>query len=175
MGQVRRARSGLRLDLWNRSLICYSCAGSEIAMDLFAVVAVMSVVLLLIVAVASLFMQQSGQLREIQAQLSKLEGGGSADPSQLRIERAAWIDPLVLLEVSLVQSDLNELAPEQMAQIDAARSGVKAITEQLKASGEWMGPPYDLEWVEHLDRMPRLKSIYMKSGFATDTASSADS
>lgn len=139
-------------------------------MDLFAVVAVLSVMLLLIVAVASLFMQQSGQLREIQAQLSKLEVGSVSDPSQLRIERAAWIDPLVLLEVALVQSDHNELSSEQLAQIDAARTGVKTITEQLKASGEWMGPPYDLEWIEHLDRMPRLKSIYMKSGLSADIA-----
>jgi hypothetical protein len=142
-------------------------------MDLFAVVAVVSVMLLLIVAVASLFMQQSGQLREIQAQLSKMEGGGESDPSQLRIERAAWIDPLVLLEVALVQSDHNELSAEQMAQIDATRMGVKVITEQLKASGEWMGPPYDLDWMEHLERMPRLKSIYMKSSLSSDTTPSA--
>jgi hypothetical protein len=142
-------------------------------MDLFAVVAVVSVMLLLIVAVASLFMQQSGQLREIQAQLSKMEGGGERDPSQLRIERAAWIDPLVLLEVALVQSDHNELSAEQLAQIDATRMGVKVITEQLKASGEWMGPPYDLDWMEHLERMPRLKSIYMKSSLSSDTTTSA--
>ncbi len=145
-------------------------------MDLFAVVAVVSVVLLLIVAVASLFMQQSGQLRDIQAQLSKMNDHDSivADPSQLRMERAAMIDPLVLFEVELVQSNLNDLSPEQLAQIDAARSGVKSLTERLKASGGWLGPPFDLEWVEHLDRMPRLKSIYMKAGFSPEPPTSAD-
>lgn len=144
-------------------------------MDLFAVVAVVSVILLLVVTVASLFVQQSGQLREIQAQLSKIEAGGAAnDPNQMRLDRAALIDPLVLLEVTLAQADLNELSAEQIAQIDAARTGVKAITEKLKASGDWMGPPYDLEWIEHLDRMPRLKSIYMKAGFSTEPSVTAD-
>ena len=145
-------------------------------MDLFAVVAVVSVILLLVVTVASLYVQQSGQLRDIQAQLSKISesSGGADDPIQMRVERASLIDPLVLLEVTLAQADLNELTAEQIAQIDAARTGVKGITEKLKASGEWMGPPYDLEWIEHLDRMPRLKSIYMKAGFSTEPSVTAD-
>jgi hypothetical protein len=139
-------------------------------MDIFALVAVIFIVLLGAMAVAAIMMQQSGQLRQIQDKLSKLSKGNEAplNPEGLRIERAGIVDPLVLLEVSLGQSDFVELTEEQMQQIDVARSNIKKISEQLKSAEEWMGPPYDLEWVELLDRMPRLKIAYQKIGLTPD-------
>lgn len=140
-------------------------------MDIFAVVAIIFLVLLVALAMAALSMQQNGQLREIQAKLAKLSGDNKAIPQDaeaLRIERANTLDPLVLLEASLSQVDAIELTEEQLQLIDAARTSVKSVTQKLKAADEWMGPPYDLEWVEHLDRMPRLKSAYIKIGMRAE-------
>jgi preprotein translocase subunit YajC len=139
-------------------------------MDIFALVAVIFIVLLGAVAVAAIMMQQNGQLSQIQDKLSKLSKGNEAplNPEGLRVERAGIVDPLVLLEVSLGQSDSVELTEEQLQQIDVARSNIKKISEQLKSAEEWMGPPYDLEWVELLDRMPRLKIAYQKISMNPD-------
>ena len=139
-------------------------------MDIFALVAVIFIVLLGAMAVAAIMMQQNGQLRQIQEKLSKLSKGNEAplNPEGLRIERAGIVDPLVLLEVSLGQSEFVELTEEQLQQIDFARSNIKKISEQLKSTEEWMGPPYDLEWVELLDRMPRLKIAYQKISLRPD-------
>lgn len=139
-------------------------------MDIFVLVAVIFIVLLGAVAVAVIMMQQNGQLSQIQDKLSRLSKGNEAplNPEGLRIERAGIVDPLVLLEVSLGQSDSVELTEEQLQQIDVARSNVKKISEQLKSTDEWMGPPYDLEWVELLERMPRLKIAYQKFSMKPD-------
>lgn len=142
-------------------------------MDIFAVVAVIFLVLLGALAMAATTMQQNGQLREIQAKLSRLSKANTADKTPpdaeaLRIERAGIIDPLVLMEVSLGQAGSPELTEEQFQQIDSARTSIKSISEQLKTAEEWMGPPYDLEWIEQLDRMPRLKAAYLKLGFRTE-------
>lgn len=139
-------------------------------MDIFAFVAVSFLVLLGALAMAAMTMQQNGQLREIQAKLSKMSKSErpKLDPETLRIDRAGIMDPLVLLEVSLGQPGGEEITEEQLQQIDAARTSVKSISAQLKSAGEWMGPPYDLEWVELLDRMPRLKANYQKAGLSPD-------
>jgi preprotein translocase subunit YajC len=139
-------------------------------MDIFALVAVIFIVLLGAMAVAAIMMQQNGQFRQIQDKLSKLSKGNEAplNPEGLRVERAGIVDPLILLEVSLGQSDSVELTEEQLQQIDFARSNIKKISEQLKSTEEWMGPPYDLEWVELLDRMPRLKIAYQKISMKPD-------
>jgi len=133
-------------------------------MDIFALVAVIFIVLLGAMAVGIMMMQQNGHLRQIQDKLSKLSQANEAplNPDVLRIERAGIVDPLVLLEVSLGQPDSVQLTDEKLQQIEFARSNIKKITDQLKSAEEWMGPPYDLEWVELLDRMPRLKIAYQK-------------
>lgn len=140
-------------------------------MDVFTVVAVMFIVLLGALAMVAMSMQQSGQLMEIQAKLTKLSKADKTPPidaEALRIERASILDPLVLMEVALNQSGQLELTEEQLQQVDSARANVKAISEKLKSAEDWMGPPYDLEWVELLDRMPRVKAAYLKMGLTTD-------
>lgn len=88
----------------------------------------------------------------------------------LRQERAGWLDPLILLEGTLNQTSNPQLDEAALQQIDAARTAVKSINDNLMASREWMGAPFDLEWAEYLDRMPTLKKLYVASGFETDTA-----
>jgi hypothetical protein len=56
-----------------------------------------------------------------------------------------------------------------MLQIEQARDSVKSLNERLMASRDWMGPPFDLEWAEYLDRMPTLKRLYLAAAFERPT------
>jgi hypothetical protein len=46
---------------------------------------------------------------------------------------------------------------------DVARHQIKASIAGLKASGEWIGRPFEYEWAEILDRLPNVLSLYRKS------------
>ena len=52
-----------------------------------------------------------------------------------------------------------------LQQIDAARDAIKALNDRLMEAKEWMGPPFDLEWAEYLERMPNLKKLYLAADF----------
>ena len=132
-------------------------------MDFLSFVALAFVILALCVAMIFAYSQQARRLQDIQAQLTKIE---DSKPELLRQERAQWLDPLVLLEVQLSQSAETTLDEAQLQQIEAARDAVKSLNERLMAGREWMGPPFDLEWAEYLDRMPNLKKLYVATIFA---------
>lgn len=133
-------------------------------MDFLSFVALAFVILALCVAMIFAYSQQARRLHDIQAQLSKIE---DSKPELLRQERAQWLDPLILLEVQLSQSAETTLDEAQLQQIEAARDAVKSLNERLVAAREWMGPPFDLEWAEYLDRMPNLKKLYVETVFAS--------
>jgi hypothetical protein len=40
---------------------------------------------------------------------------------------------------------------------------IKASIAGLKSSGEWVGVPFEYEWVEMLDRLPNVLRLYRKS------------
>ncbi|MBS7805571.1 hypothetical protein KIH24_13440 [Rhizobiales bacterium TNE-4] len=131
-------------------------------MDFVSFVALAFVILAVCVAMIFSYTQQSRRLQAIQAQLAKIE---DSKPEILRQERAQWLDPLVLMEVSLNQSDRPALDEAMLQQIEQAREAVKSLNERLVASREWMGAPFDLDWAEYLDRMPTLKRLYLAAAF----------
>ena len=131
-------------------------------MDFVSFVALAFVILAVCVAMIFSYTQQSRRLQAIQAQLAKIE---DSKPEILRQERAQWLDPLVLMEVSLNQTDRTTLDEAMLQQIEQAREAVKSLNERLVASREWMGAPFDLDWAEYLDRMPTLKRLYLAAAF----------
>ena len=131
-------------------------------MDFVSFVALAFVILAVCVAMIFSYTQQSRRLQAIQAQLAKIE---DSKPEILRQERAQWLDPLVLMEVSLNQTDRPALDEAMLQQIEQAREAVKSLNERLVASREWMGAPFDLDWAEYLDRMPTLKRLYLEAAF----------
>jgi hypothetical protein len=141
-------------------------------MDFLSFVAVAMVILAVCAAMVIAYTQQTRRLRSIEEQIAKIE---DTKPEILRQERAQWLDPLITLEATLNQSKEPQLDEAALQQIDAARVAVKDITARLQAAREWMGPPYDLEWAEYLERMPTLKRLYMAAGFETDPASPSSS
>jgi hypothetical protein len=109
------------------------------------------------------FTQQS--LTEISNRLNKLQPPDTAarSPDVIRHERAYCHDQLVLLEVDISNNPRDDLTLEELQDIDKARKKIKACTDELKKTGDWIGLPFDLEWMEMLDRMPRVNALYRKS------------
>jgi len=136
-----------------------------------AMIVFMGFVLLLsvlIVIVANSTNQQSQQLQAIYRRLRVLDGPAHvvAGAEEMRRDRSVHLDKLIMMEVELNQQNRNELTEDEINKIEFARFAIKGINEKLNASKDWMGPPYDLEWVEFLDRVPKLKGLYLRA--ATD-------
>lgn len=136
-------------------------------MDIFVTVMMIAMILLVVVVGAAVFVQQSGTLRDIQNKLDMAQEHERKrkDPEILRRERVATLDPLMLLESQLYSRKPQQLNPEEIEMIVAARAKVISLTEELKAANEWLGPPYDLEWFEYLERIPLVRTLYLNSGF----------
>ena len=134
-------------------------------MDLVLIVTGVAVAVLVLLVIGALHAQQSGQLRDIQMRLTKLGDEEQAKqklPEALRRERAQRLDPLTLLEAELHATKRDGLTDPELEQVSAARASILEITAQLMADDEWIGPPYDLEWTELLERLPRVKTLYMR-------------
>ncbi len=135
-------------------------------MDIVFIIVIIAMLLLVMIILAALHFQQSGQLRDIQDRLMEIDEAAmqaKKSPDSLRLDRTQLLDPLSLLEPQLHAEGRDSLTEEELQMIASAREGVKGITEQLKQSEEWMGAPFDLEWGEYLDRMPRLKKLYLRA------------
>jgi hypothetical protein len=132
-------------------------------MDFVSFVALAFVIIAVCVVMIYSYTQQASRLQAIQEQLTKIE---ESKPELLRQERAQWLDPLILLEVTLSQSSNPSLDDATLQQVQSAREAVKRLNERLMASREWMGPPFDLEWAEYFERMPTLKKLYLAVDFA---------
>jgi hypothetical protein len=110
-----------------------------------------------------IFTQQS--LTDISNRLNKLQPPNPAarSPDVIRHERAYCHDQLVLLEVDISNNPRDVLTIEEIQDIDKARKKIKTCTDELKKTGDWIGLPFDLEWIEMLDRMPKVNALYRKS------------
>lgn len=133
-------------------------------MDFVSFVALAFVIIAVCVAMIYSYTQQANRLQAIQEQLAKIE---ESKPELLRQERAQWLDPLILLEVQLNQTANPKLDEAMLEQVQSGREAVKSLNERLMASREWMGPPFDLEWAEYLERMPTLKKLYLAADFVS--------
>jgi hypothetical protein len=128
------------------------------------------VIAMIVLLPVMLFVQaqkrQDEQLSGILAKLSSMEGHSApaspppTDPYDLRRERSARIGELVMLEADLVRNGRGPTSDE-LNGVDAVRSAVKALNEQIAAAGDWKGPPYDLEWANIFDQFPTTKKAFI--------------
>lgn len=146
-------------------------------MDIFVTVMLVTMLLLVVILGAAVFVQQSGSLRELRDRLQSVQDETlkRKNPDTLRRERVAVLDPLLLLETQLSARDPLLLTEEELELIASSRERVMTISQQLKAVNDWIGAPYDLEWVEYLDRLPRLKALYLNAEIGQDGSSPATS
>lgn len=111
--------------------------------------------------------QQNIQFKEIQDRLRELRRieALEQEAAALRREKATLLEPLNVLEAQIFQQKLNVLAPEELMAIDDIRAKIKERTDRLKKMGQWMGPPFDLEWSELIDHLPIIKQLYTAAEF----------
>lgn len=123
------------------------------------------VILLLILALMCFllyyfYIQQS--LETMSRQLARLQAtkvsGLGAD--LIRREKAHHLDQLLLLEADLARYQRDFLSDEEWAMVDLARQSIERCIEALKASGDWLGLPFELEWSDLLARIPKLIALY---------------
>lgn len=141
-------------------------------MDIFVTVMMVAMLLLLVIIGAAIFVQQSGSLRELRDKLQSVQDEAKIrkNPDALRRERVAVLDALLLLETQLSDREPLVLSEEELSMISASRERIMSISQQLKTVGDWIGAPYDLEWVEYLERLPRLKMLYLSADLGQDGA-----
>ena len=139
-------------------------------MDIFVTVMMVAMLLLLVIIGAAIFVQQSGSLRELRDKLQSVQDEAKIrrNPDALRRERVAVLDALLLLETQLSDREPLVLSEEELSMISASRERIMSISQQLKTVGDWIGAPYDLEWVEYLERLPRLKMLYLSADLGQD-------
>ena len=142
-------------------------------MDIFVTVMMVAMLLLVVVMGAAIFVQQSGNLRELRDKLQSVQDEAKIrkNPDALRRERVAVLDPLLLLETQLSERDPLLLSEEELRLVFESRERIMAISQQLKAVDDWIGAPYDLEWFEYLERLPRIKTLYLNADLGEDAGS----
>jgi hypothetical protein len=139
-------------------------------MDILVTVMLVAMLLLVVILGAAVFVQQSGSLRELRDKLQSVQDEARIrkNPDTLRRERVAVLDPLLLLETQLSDREPLLLSEEELGLIAASRERIMTISQQLKALNDWIGAPYDLEWVEYLERLPRMKALYLSADIGRD-------
>lgn len=104
-------------------------------------------------------------LAHMRREVEKLQIQARAEraSSMLRAERSRCQQELQALETDLGANPRDALTPQELTLVDNHCASVKQCVDALKQAGEWMGLPFDLEWVDILQRLPRLQALYRAS------------
>jgi hypothetical protein len=141
-------------------------------MDTGLIVVILLLTFLLVLVILLYFYTQQG-FRDLvsrigqdaavaQAQAQAGTGKAARNPDALRRERSVAHDKLVLIEAELSVSPREALTPEEIETFESSRKSIKACNDSLKTMGNWLGLPFDLEWVEIQQRQPNLNELYRK-------------
>ncbi len=111
-------------------------------------------------------------LAQMKREMAALKEGAarSASSSAVRHERARCHQQLQQLESELSSTARETLTPEELSLIDYARDEIKKCTDTLKQLNDWMGLPYDQEWVEMLKKLPCINTLYRAAAAAAEAA-----
>jgi len=146
--------------------------GGFVMDGMFSFGALAIVVAVLVIMVTFQQFQQNRQYREIQDRLREMRQAERLEQMahNLRTERSTVLDPITILEATLQSSGRALLTPEELAQVENARARVKTINETLAGNRQWMGAPFDLYWLEFLDRIPIVRKAYLAANYSETTA-----
>lgn len=111
-------------------------------------------------------------LAQLKREMEALKAGAakSASSSAIRHERARCHQQLQQLESDLASTARESLTSEELSLIDYARDEIKKCTDALKQLNDWMGLPYDQEWVEMLKKLPCINTLYRAAAAAAEAA-----
>jgi len=104
-------------------------------------------------------------LAHIRREVDRLQIQARAEraSSMLRAERSRCQQELQALETDLGVSGRDVLTPQELTLVDSHRASIKECVDALKNASDWLGLPFDLEWVDVLQRLPRLNALYRAS------------
>lgn len=134
-------------------------------------VIVLLVLLLMLLAVALLMYYLTQQdLKNLSVRLQSLSSLSPAaqfrSPETVRRERAVALDKLLVAEAGLSVQPRDVLTDEELALFEESRLVIKRCNAELKQLQDWLGLPYDLEWGQLKERIPRLDALYRQAVLA---------
>lgn len=125
------------------------------------------IVLIILMSVALLLYHLTRQdLQNLSLRLNTLEVPKAQLPRNsdtVRRERSAAFDKLVMLEASFNGQVRDQLSAEELDLFEESRRIIKACNAELKRTTDWMGLPFDLEWAEVKERVPRASALYRQA------------
>lgn len=126
---------------------------------------VIGVLFILLAGFLIFYFQTQQNFQEISEKLDELQHpqNGSRSSDALKREMAMHHDKLVVLEADITKNKRESLTEEELKTFDVSRHQIKASIAGLKANGDWVGIPFEYEWVEMLDRLPNVLNLYRKA------------
>lgn len=125
------------------------------------------IVLIILMSVALLLYHLTRQdLQVLSVRLNAMDTTKVSPPRNsdtVRRERSAAFDKLVMLEASFNGQQRDQLTAEELDLFEDARRIIKACNAELKRTKDWMGLPFDLEWAEVKERVPRSGALYRQA------------
>lgn len=125
------------------------------------------IVLIILMSVALLLYHLTRQdLQVLSGRLNAMDTTKVSPPRNsdtVRRERSAAFDKLVMLEASFNGQQRDQLTAEELDLFEDARRIIKACNAELKRTKDWMGLPFDLEWAEVKERVPRSGLLYRQA------------
>jgi len=89
-------------------------------------------------------------------------------PYHLRREKAFYIFRLTSLNDELETSTHPTLTEFDMRTIELTRLRIEEINQQIMENGDWLGPPYDIEWMDIFSQLPLLRHAFLKKSLQSD-------
>jgi hypothetical protein len=136
--------------------------------SIFSIGAFVLIIGLIVLVIIVQQFQQNRQYAEIQARLREIRDAELREQkaNALRAERTAVMDPITMLEATIQSRSDKTLTDEELYQVEAGRTRIKAITDELMHNQQWLGAPYDLEWHELLERIPLVRGAFLAANFS---------
>ena len=136
--------------------------------SIFSIGAFVLIIGLIVLVIIVQQFQQNRQYAEIQARLREIRDAELREQkaNALRAERTAVMDPITMLEATIQSRSDKSLTDEELYQVEAGRTRIKAITDELMHNQQWLGAPYDLEWHELLERIPLVRGAFLAANFS---------
>jgi hypothetical protein len=126
---------------------------------------VIGVLFFLLAGFLIFYFQTQQNFKEISEKLEEIQHPhtGPRSTESLKHDLAVHHDLLVLLEADISKNKRESLTEDELKTFDVARHKIKACIAGLKANGDWIGLPFEYEWVEMLERLPNVLGLYRKA------------
>ncbi len=126
---------------------------------------VVGVLFILMAGLLIFYFQTQQNFKAIAEKLEAIEHPhtGLRSTEMLQRDLALHRDVLFVLEADISKNKRESLTEDELKTFDVARHHIKASIAGLKNNGDWIGLPFEYEWVEMLDRLPNVLTLYRKA------------